>query len=140
MSKLQGICILPRIVDKTKKSRFQQLYDDQRAFNLDQRNAGKRHRAFLQSIQRDIARSQFAEVFEELFLNAFWQDSLQVADVPRRVVEVLHELQALLQTRKDRELAVEWIVAKEQIENGEIVRLARLPVCVSHRNLIQICE
>lgn len=55
-----------------------------------------------------------------------------------RVSEILNELQALAEPGKDGELALERTRPEEEIEHTLVVDLARLPVRVGHRNLVEI--
>ena len=53
-------------------------------------------------------------------------------------MEVLQELEALGQAGEDGELAVERILAEEEVKDGHVVDPAGLPVGVGHRDLIQV--
>ena len=55
-----------------------------------------------------------------------------------RVSEVLEELEALRESREDGELAVEGVLAEEEVEDGAVVDALRLPVRVRHRYLVQV--
>lgn len=79
-------------------------------------------------------------VLELTLFYALGQHRLQIINIASWVVEILQKLEALLESSKDGEFTVERIIAKEQVEHGVIVCLARFPVSVRHRNLIQICE
>lgn len=54
------------------------------------------------------------------------------------VSKVLDEPEALAEASKDGELALEGIRAEKEIEHALVLRLARLPVRVRHRYLVEI--
>lgn len=54
-------------------------------------------------------------------------------------MEAIQEFEALLETGENREFAVEWIVAKEQIEYRRVIGLIGFPISIGHSYLIQIC-
>lgn len=58
---------VPRIIDEIQERRLQQLNNDQRALDFDERNSGKRHRSLLQRVQCHLLGRQLAEVLEELW-------------------------------------------------------------------------
>lgn len=52
--------------------------------------------------------------------------------------EIHEKFNALFKTRENCVFSFERIPSKEKIENGMVVHLAVLPICIRHRNLIQI--
>lgn len=56
-----------------------------------------------------------------------------------RITEILQEFQAFFEAGENGEFAVERILAKVQVEDGNVVDFARLPVRISHGDLIKIC-
>ena len=75
-------------------------------------------------------RGQLVKEFKELRLNIARKNGLEVADVRLGVVEVLKELQAVGQTRKDGELPLERVLAEVKVKRGYVVNFPRLPVGV----------
>ncbi len=55
-----------------------------------------------------------------------------------RVMEILQELETVCQPSKDSKLSLERILPEEQVKDGCVVYLARLPVCVGHSDLVEI--
>ena len=55
------------------------------------------------------------------------------------VVKVFKKLEAVAQAGKDGELALEGVLPEEQVEDGHVLCLARLPVGVGHGDLVQVC-
>ncbi len=55
-------------------------------------------------------------------------------------MKILQELEALRQSGKDGELSVERILPEEEVEDGDVINPAGLPVGVGHRDLVQVCR
>ena len=75
---------------------------------------------------------------EKLLLYVGGEDLLQILDIAITVVKIVQKLDALLQARENGELPVEGILPEKQIEDGLVIRFARLPISVSHGELIEI--
>lgn len=65
------------------------------------------------------------------------QNGLQVLNVLRKKVEAGKVANDLVQAGEDRELALEGVLAEEQLEDGMLIVSVVLPVSVHHRDLSQ---
>lgn len=55
-------------------------------------------------------------------------------------MKVPYEMYAFLKARKDSKFTVERIPAKKQIKNRIVHDFTALPIGISHRDFIQICQ
>ena len=124
--------------DGRKQERFGDLRFDQWRPQRQQRLAGKDRRAF--AYGKQIAREAPApEHFKEAVADA--RELLERAQVPNRfVVEagVQQVIDRLLKAGCDQEITVRRIPPNEQLEDGDVIHLARLPEAGGHRQLIEI--
>ena len=65
---------------------------------------------------------------------------MEILDVAFRVGKFLQELEAIFETGENCKLALKRILPEVKVENGRVFRLARLPIRVRHRQLVQIRE
>lgn len=54
------------------------------------------------------------------------------------IVKAIQEFEALLESGKNCEFTMEWIVAKEQIEYRRIIGFIGFPIGIGHGYLVQI--
>lgn len=87
----------------------------------------------------DLAQVHGLQVVEELGLDVGRHGATQILDVRVVELEVLDVLEALGEAAEDRELALERILAEEQVEHRLVVLLVA-PVRVAHRDLVQVGE
>ena len=53
---------------------------------------------------------------------------------------LFEEFEAFLESGKDAEFSLEWILAEKQIKDGGVCTLVTLPVGISHGDLVQVCN
>lgn len=56
------------------------------------------------------------------------------------VVEFIQELDALVQSGKNRVFPVKGVLTKKKIEDRVVVHLTVFPVSIGHGDLVQICK
>lgn len=69
------------VVDEREERRLQQLDDDQRPLDFDERHAGKDHGTFFDRIEDDVLGRQTAEVVEEGLFDSHGHRLSKVFDV-----------------------------------------------------------
>merc|ERR1719500_231223 len=128
------------VVDEGKEGGLEQLDDDEGPRDGHERDSREADRALGQGGHRHLAGGELLQEVVELLLHVARQHRLQVADVRLGVVEVLQELETIRQAGKDGEFPFERVLPKVQVEGGDIVYLARLPIGVSHGDLVEVGE
>jgi hypothetical protein len=116
-------------VEQVEQRRLQQLAHGQAAFDAHQRDAREDDGAFLDGVDLDAGAVQRREPVEEAVLGV-GQHLAQVRDVAGRELERVDHGQRLLQAGEHRVLAVERVLAEEEVEHGVVVVAPHLPVRV----------
>mmetsp|Transcript_37605 Transcript_37605/g.98583 ORF Transcript_37605/g.98583 Transcript_37605/m.98583 type:complete len:222 (+) Transcript_37605:1165-1830(+) len=125
-------------VDHSQERRLHQLDKQKRAGEADQGDLREDDSPFVNCMQSHRRSVEGLEVLEELVFDIRGQSGPKILNVFIAEAKVLKKAYALIQSRKDGELAPEWVLSKKEIEGGNRVPLARFPIGVPHCNLVEI--
>src|SRR6185437_4138716 len=124
-------------IDSGQKARFQNLAFDDRGRNAKKRFARENQGAFTDG-PHVSGKTETRKIVEEFAANmAKNGETPQVFDFRRSKTDSFHELERLLKTSGDQEIALRRKIADEQLECGASVE-ARLKIASRHGEFVQI--
>ena len=124
---------------EVQNRRLEQLKQRERSLKSEQGLSTEHNCTVFDALHRDAVAIERAEIVHESFLQVR-QLRLQVGKVRFRELELSDELKNFIRACKDGILALERCFPKISLEDARAIVSSRLPLRVSHRDLIQVCE